>query len=428
MESYNDMVTEKRSVISIPVELGIKELERSLNAQLKGVIYEDNNLKDDKIAIRAIKNHDLQISVDSQSIRYRVPLDLLVQYDAGFTTLSGQGEIALDMQTSFNIKPNWALETQTAIISYEWLRKPRLSMGGINVPVGLLANLILDNGKSRIAGMIDEQLASNFKMNELIASTWKQMYSPVLVSPAYNTWLVVNPKNIGLSSFYMQADSLSTNIIIEGYPSLVVGDKPADVLPSPLPLFSRKPESYEGFLLNLGAEISYDEAENIAREQIVGQTYSYRRRAVRVEDIELFGQGDLVIVNTRLSGSYNGNIYLQGRPTYNAERNSIELKNLEFTLDTRSFLFKSAGWLLKGPIRNGIEDNMNFLLDANLSYTREMLQEQLDNYSIAPGVKLLTRVNDLSIRDVLVVRNGLYADVFVSGDLKIVVDELTMNR
>jgi len=108
MESYNELVAERRSVISIPVELGIKELERSLNAKLNGTIYEDNNLRDDNIAIRAIKNRDLFISVDSQTIRYRVPLDLLIKYDAGFTTLSGEGEIALDMATRFDIKANWA--------------------------------------------------------------------------------------------------------------------------------------------------------------------------------------------------------------------------------------------------------------------------------------------------------------------------------
>lgn len=428
MESYNELVTARRSVISIPVELGIKELERSLNAKLNGVIYEDNNLRDDNIAIRAIKNRDLLISVDSQSIRYRVPLDLLIKYDAGFTTLSGEGEIALDMVTRFDIRANWALETQTEILEYEWLRKPRLSMGSINVPIGFIANLVLNNGKNRIASIIDDQLANNIKLDELIASTWEQMYKPMLVSPQYNTWLVVNPHNIGLSSFYMEQDSLATNIIIEGYPSVIIGAKPGSVNPSPLPLFTRKPDTYEGFLLNIGAEISYDEAENIAREQIVGETYSYGRRSVTVEDIELFGQGDQVIINTKLSGSYNGNIYLQGRPTYNARQNSIELKNLEFTLDTRNFLFKSAGWLLKGPIRKGIEGNMNFLLDANLAYTQEMLQNQLDNYIIAPGVKLRTSVNGLGIRDVLVVQNGLYADVFLSGDLKIVVDQLELNK
>lgn len=428
MESYNDLVTERRSVISIPIELGIKELERSLNAQLNGVIYQDNDLRGDNIAITATKNRDLFISVDSQAIRYRVPLDLLIKYDAGFTTLSGTGEIALDMVTRFDIKANWALETNTEILGHEWLRKPKVSMGGISIPVGFVANLVLNNGKRAISRAIDGQVANNVELDKLIANTWEQMYKPMLVAPQYNTWLVVNPKTIGLTPFYMQEDSLSTNIIIEGFPSVVIGNKPGYTDPLPLPLFTRKPNPYEGFMLNIGAEISYDEAEKLAREQIVGETYTYGRRSVTVEDIELFGQGDMVIVNTKLKGSYNGNVYMQGHPSFNRRKNSIELKDLDFTLDTRNFLFKSAGWLMKGPIKKGVQGSMNFLLDANLTYTQEMLQNQLDDYIIAPGIKLKTNVNDLGIREVLVVPNGLYADVFLAGDLKIVVDRLELKN
>ena len=103
MEKYEDFIRERRSVISMPIELGVKELERSLNAQLNGQIYEDTDMKADNIAITAIKNEDIQISVDSQAIKYRVPLDLLVKYDAGFTVLSGTGEIAVDLITRFDI-------------------------------------------------------------------------------------------------------------------------------------------------------------------------------------------------------------------------------------------------------------------------------------------------------------------------------------
>lgn len=424
MEEYQEYVRDRRSVISIPIELGIKELERSLNAQLNGIIYDDQNMQDDKMAITATKNEDIIISVDSQALKYRVPLDLIIKYDAGFTTLTGTGEIAIDLMTRFDIKANWAFETQTEILTYEWIKTPKVSMAGISIPIGFVANLILNNSRRTLAMTIDNQVANNFKLDELIASTWEQMFKPILIAPQYNTWLTVNPKDIGLSPIFMQDDSLQTNIVIEGEPTIAIGNKPGNVDPVPLPLYTKKPAFFEGFMINLGAEISYDEAERLAKDQLIGETYTYGKRSVTVEDIELFGQGDQVIVNTQLSGSYEGNIYMQGRPSYNARKNSIELKNLDFTLDTRSFLFKSAGWLLKGPIRKNVQDNMNFLLDANLNESQSMLQNQLDNFVIAPGVKMRANVNDLSIRDVLVVRDGIFADIFITGDLKVVVDRL----
>ena len=428
MEQYEEFLRERRSVISIPIELGVKELERSLNAQLNGVVYEDTDMRSDNMAITATKNQAIEISVDSSEIRYRVPLDLLVKYDAGFTELQGRGEIAINLVTRFDIKANWAFETQTDIVDHEWLRKPKVSMAGISIPIGFVADLILKNTRGTLARSIDNMVAQNFELDKLISKTWEQMYQPILVAPEYNTWLVVNPDDIGLTPIYMEDDSLQTTIIIEGQPTIVIGDKPGNVDPAPLPLFTRKPDLFDGFMINIGAQISYEEAERLAKDQIIGEKYTYGKRSVTVEDLEIYGRGDQVIVNTQLSGSYTGNIYLQGRPSYNRRKNTIELKNLDFTLDTRNFLFKSAGWLLKGPIKKNIENNMNFLLSANLEDSQAMLQKQLDEYKIAPGIKLDANVNDLSIRDVLVIREGLYADIFLSGDLKVVVDRLDLKK
>jgi hypothetical protein len=119
---------------------------------------------------------------------------------------------------------------------------------------------------------------------------------------------------------------------------------------------------------------------------------------------------------------------MEGRPVYDVRQNQIELRDLDFTLDTRSFLLRSAGWLLKGPIKKGIQGNMNFLLDYNLKESRQMIENQLNNYQIAPGIKMTSHVNDLNIREVQIIPDGLYADIFISGDLKIVVDDLDLKN
>lgn len=428
MEEYKSFERDRRSIISIPIELGIKELEASLNKQLNGVIYDDQNLRDDNLAITATKNEEIKLQVDSQVIRYTVPLDLQVAYDAGFTTLRGTGEIAIEMETRFGVRSNWALETQTSLIRHEWLRKPSVSMAGIKIPIGFVANLILNNGRRIISRKIDQLVAEQFKMDELIKDTWQQMYEPLLVSPEYNTWVIINPKDIAMSPIFMEDDSLQVRIVVEAEPEVHIGLKPRQADPSPLPIYKESAIEFEGIMINIGAQISYEEAERLAKDQIVGETYTYGKRSVTVENIELFGKQDKVIVNTELSGSYSGNIFMEGRPVYNVRQNKMELKDLDFTLDTRSFLFRSAGWLLKGPIKKGIQDNMNFLLEYNLKESQQMVQSQLDNFIIAPGVKLRSSVNDLSIREVLIIKEGLYADIFISGDLKIVVDDLSIKN
>lgn len=420
MEKYRDIVEQKRSVLSIPIELSIGGLEKTLNAQLDGVVYQDDNFKDgDNMKIKAVKREAIRLKIDSQVISYTVPVDLSIQYDAGLAILEATGEISMDFSTAFRIREDWGIETATTVEGHQWIRTPRVRMAGISIPVGFVANLVLNNSRQYIANTIDNLVKEEGGLESLVADTWSQMYEPMLVSPEYNTWLSVNPRHIGMSPIITRRDSLYMQLFIEGEPSVSVGPKPQALQAAILPPYKEEPQSFEGFVINIGANITFNEAERLAKESLVGETFDYGKRSVTVEDIGLWGQEDLVIVNTKLSGSYTGDIYLQGRPVYDLERGAIELRDLDFTLDTRNFLFKSAGWLLKGPIKNRIQDNMNFLLEANLKESKEMMTRQLNGYQLAPGVQMTGQVNELTIRDVYVLREGLRADILLTGNIRI---------
>jgi len=423
-EKYSDVIKDNRSILSIPIELSLFDLEGSLNRELSGVVYEDDSFSGDNMKVTAIKNQNIRIGVQGNQINYRIPLDLTIIYDAGITTATASGEISMEFKTDFEIASTWGMVTKTEIVNYEWLRKPRLKMGIVDLPMGTVANIILRNGKNYIAGNIDKAVRNGLKLEQIIADTWKQMYEPILVSPEYNTWLQVNPQDIGMSPIVVRNDTLYSQVIIESKPAVKVGGRPQGLQALPLPSFEPREETFEGFAISIGAQVSYEEAERIARQQLVGETFSYGKRQVKVNDIGLYGQEDKVIVSTALEGTYNGTIYLEGRPVYDLRKNAIEIKDLDYTLDTKSALYKSASWLLKGTIKNRIQDNINFLVDANLSESKEMMQKQLDNYPIAAGINLRGEVDELSIRDIYIVKDGLYADILLTGKMKITVDDI----
>jgi len=67
---------------------------------------------------------------------------------------------------------------------------------------------------------------------------------------------------------------------------------------------------------------------------------------------------------------------------------------------------------------------MNFLLESNIKESKKLMEQQLNNYQLAPGVRMTGRVDELTIRDVYVLREGLSADVLLSGAIKIDVKQL----
>ena len=428
MEQYDVIPVEDRlSVINIPVQINLRELEKSLNQQLEGVLYEDKDLKDgDKMMMRAEKREDIQLQIEGQTIRYRLPLKLWVKYDFGITALEANGDIALNFKTDFSINPDWEMETHTSIENYEWLRQPKLKMGALNLPVGFIADIVLKQSRAVIARSIDEQARQNFNLRQLVSDTWQQMFEPVLISPEYNTWLLVNPQSIAMTPIVTNQEMLRSTILIESRPRVSLGSKPVSMTPAPLPLFVlRNAENVQqDFFIQISTEVPYAEAERLAKSELQGETFREGKRSVRVEDIELFGQGTRLIVNTRLSGSYNGNVYLSGRPFYNERKNTVDVRDLNFTLETRNFLHKSAGWLLKGTLRKQIESNMNFLLDYNLAELKNQLQTQLNEYKVGQNIVLDGNLDELSIRDAFLAADGIKVQVALRGKLNVQVNGL----
>jgi hypothetical protein len=426
MERYDALTEEERtSVINIPVRINLVELEKSLNQQLQGTLYEDNDMNDgDKMMMRAEKVDDVKLQMRGQTIRYEVPVKVWVRYNAGITRLEADGEIAMNFNTDFDIDRDWNMETVTNIETYEWLKQPRLRVAGMNLPVGFIADIILKRSKTVITQSIDQQVQENFNLRKMVEDVWKQMFDPVLVSPEYNTWLLVNPQNIGMTPLVTDEQSISSVIVVESLPRVSLGERPEAMGATDLPPFIFRDTTLNDFVIRLRTDVPYEEAERLAKQELLGETFSEGKRSVTIEDLELYGQGNKLIVNTKLSGSYNGSIYLTGRPVYNPKKNVVDIKDLDFTLETRNFLHKSAAWLLKGTLRKRIEENMNFLLQYNLDELKNQLQEQLNNYPITRGIVLDGKLEDLNIQDAFLSTEAIRVDVALVGRLNVQVNGL----
>ena len=138
MELYAAEPEEKRSVLHIPIELKIADLERTLNEELQGVLFNDNSFDDgDNMRLKATKLGNIGLKADNKSISFSLPLALDIQYNAGILgMLNALGDISLDLKTEYNIQPDWSIVTKTEISGYKWLKRPTLQMGSINVPIG----------------------------------------------------------------------------------------------------------------------------------------------------------------------------------------------------------------------------------------------------------------------------------------------------
>lgn len=430
VESYleDNRYTTERSTIRIPIRIDLTQVQRSLNEQFSGVLYEDDSFSDgDNLKVTATKDGSIELTAEGNAINYGVPLDLAIQYDLGLGVVRANGRLQLDFATSYSISEDWQLTTNTRLRSHEWKERPRVALGAVSIPVQSIANLVINKGAVTISTQIDTLVAESFQLDTAVQEAWQMMFDPIEVSPEFQTWLVVRPTDLGMTPVKTEPKMIEATIVVESEPELLFGPRPIVAEPTTLPPFRYRflPETAEaGFQIFLNTTLSYDDAERLTRDNLVGERFEQGKRYVVVEDVQLYGQGNKLVVDLELSGSYKGKIYLVGEPVFDARRNRIEIENLEYSLDTKNVLFRSAAWLAQGTIKRKIQENMDYLLDYNLQEARNQMQEQLADYELREGIKMQGELETLDIYNAYLTENGFKVVVAIEGALGINIEGL----
>lgn len=421
MEEYNHRTVEiPDSYINIPYRFEIKKIEELLNKQLGDVLYEDKRYDDgDNLTVTATKSANIVLVPQDMAFGYTVPVALDIGYKTPLGVVNATGDIVLEFNTAYDIDGSWQLQTITKLENHTWKRKPRLSLGGFSLSAEFLTNIILNQAKTTIAQAIDEQVQKQVDLHKMVLGTWNRLSEPTLASEEYKAWVVVAPKSITMTRPLVNREEMQGLFLIHAKPQIFVGDKPTLANAHQLPPFAFDKRAPEGVDLHLGTSVTFAEAEKIAKSYLVGEKFESGKHAVSVRDIKLFGQGEELVIETRLAGSYNGNIYLKGRPTYNNRRNRIDIDDLEFTLDTKNYLHKSAAWLLKSTLRKQIKENVNVLLEYNLAEMKKEMQKQLAHYQLADGVAMAGDVTEMKIEDVWLTKEGFSVIIEILGNVEV---------
>lgn len=420
-ESYNKYEdTPLLSYLTVPVLITVDDLVYSLNRSTSGeALYEDFSYTDnnnDGLMLSIWKSRDISLSFYGNTIKYRIPLKIWVKKDLLFgAAAEAEGELALNFKTTYRLNADWTIATQTEVEWHEWMARPVLKTGLGSISVETIANVALNRSKRAIAQALDEYVSEEINLRPYIQSAWNAIQEPVLLDEQYQMWTKTTPVSISMTPIQTVGNAIQAKIAIECLNDVTFGKEPVFRPNSVLPGLTLVDDVPEEFMMQFAAEVPFSEAERLAREAMAGQTFESGKKKVKIEDVRLWGSDDRVVVNTRLSGSFNGEIYFIGKPQFNAMDNAVEVKDLDFHVDTKNTLLRSASWLFKGPIRKKMAAAMTFPLAENIGAVRSSAQEALTNYEIQPGILLNGRLDSVGVQQVRVTPAGIRADLFSKG-------------
>ncbi|MFM6953422.1 MAG: DUF4403 family protein [Sphingobacteriaceae bacterium] len=431
--SYStDIVYDKQvSYANIPLEIQVADLQNQTNTHLSGLIYEDANLEDDKVMLSVWKQAPIVIREINGRLAMELPLKIwakvkygidkfgLSVYDTREVNLNG----VIKLNSAVAVQ-NWKLATQTQIEGIDWVESPSIVIAGREVPITYLINPVLSVFKGKLAKKVDDAIAQSFDIKPYVVSALEQLAKPIQVNPEYKVWIGMQPLALYASPTTVANQKISFNLGMKAYietsinaqPSLKFDKTQLNLVPNTLPTTD--------FSLSVANIITYANAAALVQQNFAGQTFSSGKRAVTINQIDLWGKDNQLIVALNMSGTVNGTFYLSGIPKYDALKKEIYLDGVDFVLDSKNKLLKTGDWLVHGLLAKKIQESCRFSIAEYLTNGQKTASSYLNGYQPVKGIHVSGALTTVQPGQLILTPQAIVTMLNAKGKVAIKVDGL----
>ncbi|HLA56648.1 MAG TPA: DUF4403 family protein [Flavobacterium sp.] len=419
------------SFIDLPITIKLKDIENQTNKFMTGLVYEDNNITDDDIEMKIWKLAPIQIQNENGKIKTVLPLKATIKYRIGTDRLGVDLYNVREFNLNGNVTlisdvglTNWKMTTATNLKSLDWNESPTTIVFGKNVPITYLINPTIKLFKSKIEKSIDNAIAKSMDFKPNVLDALEKICQPFEMSETYQSWLRVVPIELYTTDAEIKKENINLEMGMKCLIETLVGQKPASKFDRTAIVLKPVAKMPNQITANIVAISTYDDASKIMTKNFAGQEFGSGSRKVTVQNVAIWHKDGKMVIALDMLGSLNGTIYLAGFPQYNNETKEIFFDKLDYALDTKSRLVRTANWLMSGYVLKKIQESCRYSIKPNLEEGKQNMQKYLKNYSPMPGVFVNGVMDDIQFQKIQLTNKAIIAFVKVNGNVNVNVDGL----
>lgn len=420
---YNNKI----SFVNMPLEISLKEIEAQLNKTMNGEIYNDSNLDDDKTEMIITKTAPIRLVEKNGKIQTILPLKIWSRFKYGteFMGMNDTREINLNgtiTMTSDVKLSNWKMSTISKIDDFEWSESPTINVAGKKVPITYIINPTLSIFKSKIAKKIDDAIESSCDFKPYVLDVLEKISTPFLTSEQYQTWFKLIPVEVYVTDAVLGKTKINMDLGLKCTMQTMVGLKPKNTFDRKDIQFKAVTKIPEKLTANIAAISTYESASRIISSNFKGKEFASGSRKIVVQNVSLWQKDSKIIIALEMTGSINGTIYLSGIPNYNSVTKEIYFDQMDYVLNTKGLLTRTANWLMQGVILKKIQENCRYSIKENLEEGKKSLLPYLNNYSPMKSVFVNGSTNDFEFEKVEVTNKAIIAFITTTGKMNVRID------
>jgi hypothetical protein len=244
------------------------------------------------------------------------------------------------------------------------------------------------------------------------------------MNEAYESWLRIAPLEIYSTNAVLKNDSFVMGMGMKCTMTTMIGKQPESKFDSSKIILKPVAKIPNQITVNITAVSTFAEASKIMTKNFFGQEFGSGTKKVKVQKVTIWHKDSKMVIALDVLGTVNGTIYLSGFPKYNDQTKEVFFDELDYALDTKNKLLRTANWLAQGLILKKIQESCRYSIVSNIEEGKKTMAAYLNNYSPTAGVFINGKLDTVQFQKVQLTNKAIIAFIKVNGTVNVSVDGL----
>lgn len=333
------------------------KLNATVDAALDKALSRDN-MEVNGVEVQLSKSGLATGILEGKALLIDVPLDIHIKRKAGLFTVEGTGGISIKLKLNYDINRDLQFKFKTELVAHEWITKPVLEVGALNIPVETLMNLVLGHYESVLVSKIDAALNEKSDFVGQVYQALQQLETKVNDILPFD-----NAVDLKLGTLDTMTPRSSNNRVeLQG--NIEMGLSVLPKLASTndlLPTINWTDKVQAAVPITVDIQLSYSDLANQATEQLSGVDMGGRK--IVVSDMVITYEEELQI-EVELTEPIKGTVSLTGEPDYMPTTGELAVAELDVKVKPSNFIYKMTAPLVNKFIEGKLEELLPISLQA----------------------------------------------------------------
>jgi uncharacterized protein DUF4403 len=415
-EPFRTELKREISTLNVAMETTADDLAKTLNRVIDKELYQGST-GTRGVTARITRNGPIAVSAADNYLFLSVPVSISLSY-ATFSPPSMA--TTLKFKLAARVTPDWKIDTEVYYTGLSDQLVDKIGIGPLSIKPRSIVEEITQPVQKRLSRIISDKISEKYPLKPEVAKAWQAIQKPILLNREYSAWLKVIPQEALLYPPTAQNNRVRFSVGITSYAALVVGPEPPSAPPVPLPKLRLVNSFDRKFRIALNTDIYFRDLLRAASPRLLGKDFGADGRNVVLKGLDVYGNGDRMIVRIETAGSLDGVFYLTCRPGFNPQTRVFSLDDVDFEMQTEDLLLHSADWFLHGTIKSGIQEKINMDLTQRLEQSRDLAQKAVARVKLADHLFLKGTITDLKFSDAVVQKDRISIQVYTEGETEVV--------